>query len=396
MVRFLTSGESHGKGLTVIVEGFPSGVRVSKEFVDGELRRRMAGYGRGGRMRIEADSAEFNSGVRFGKTLGSPICIHIKNLDYKNWKEIMSPFGGRLEEGKRILNPRPGHADLSGVLKRGAEDVRDILERASARETGARVAAGALAKLLIAAFDMSVKSYVTSIGHIRHQRKRFRSGLLAKDTDKDPLRMADEKASREARNHISDAAKRGDSVGGSFEVLGFGVPPGLGDYTHWDKRLDGRLARALVSIPAIKGIEIGDAIDASRKSGAKVHDRIFAGPGSQLYFGKYRLPFRRKTNSAGGIEGGMSNGESLVVRCYMKPIPTLTVPLDTVSIHDFSQTEAVKERSDVCAVPAASVVGESMVAIVMAECMTEKFGGDSLGDMLEAYESYLERICVKS
>lgn len=396
MLRFITAGESHGKGVTVIVDGFPGGVPVSKAFVDEELKRRMSGYGRGDRMRIEADSADFTSGVRFGKTIGSPICIHIKNKDFKNWKKVMAPFGGGLGDKEKIVNPRPGHADLSGVLKRGAEDVRDILERASARETAARVAAGALAKVLLSQFDIRVKSHVTSVGRVKSRIKRFGSALLEKDPDKDPLRMIDAEMSKEAMKLISDSAKRGDTLGGSFEVMGFGISPGLGDYTQWDRRLDGKLARALISIPAIKGVEIGDAVDSSRRGGARVHDRILAKPGKDLFFGKHRLPFRRKTNTAGGIEGGMSNGEDLIVRCYMKPIPTLTVPLETVSIRDYTQTVAVKERSDVCAVPAASVVGESMVALVLAGCLLEKFGGDCLGDIITAYESYLGRICVES
>lgn len=396
MIRFLTAGESHGRGVTVIVDGFPSGVSVRKESVDGELRRRMTGYGRGGRMRIEADSAEFTSGVRFGKTLGSPICILIKNRDYVNWKQIMSPFKTRRGDVKKVLNPRPGHADLSGVLKRGAEDVRDILERASARETAARVAAGAMAKMLIAKFDMTVASHVTSIGNIKIPGKKHREEELVREADSDPLRMLDKKASKRAMQLISDATKKGDSVGGSFEILGFGIPPGLGDYTQWDRRLDGKLGQAILSIPAIKGVEIGKAIASTKMGGSVVHDRILAKPGKQLYFGKYRLPFKRRTNVAGGLEGGMSNGETVIVRCYMKPIPTLTVPLESVSIRDFSQTEAVKERSDVCAVPAASVVGESMFALVLANVLLEKFGGDTLTDMTRAYESYLSRICAGS
>lgn len=395
MVRFLTAGESHGKGVTVIVEGFPSGVPVEREFVDRELKRRMSGYGRGDRMGIEADTAEFASGVRFGMTLGSPICIHIKNKDFKNWKRIMAPFGSVPDDKDIVINPRPGHADLPGVLKRGAGDVRDVLERASARETVARVAAGALAKLLLAQFDIWVESYVTSVGTVRSRRRVFREGLREKEPDRDPLRMIDSKKSQEAMELIRDAAKRGDSVGGTFEVLGFGIPPGLGDYTQWDRRLDGKLAMALMSIPAIKGIEIGDAFESSRRGGVRVHDRIFAKPGKHLFFERYRLPFMRKTNNAGGLEGGMSNGEDLILRCYMKPIPTLTVPLESVSIRDYSQTAAVKERSDICAVPAASVIGESMVALVLAESLLGKFGADFLGDTIKGYESYLGRICEK-
>ncbi len=394
MLRFLSAGESHGRCITVIVDGFPAGVSVDNTFVQCELKRRMAGYGRGERMSIESDRAEFTSGVRKGVTLGTPISLQIRNKDYKNWQKLMSPFGKKLPVDFRVLFPRPGHADLTGVLKRDRQDVRDILERASARETASRVAAGALAKILLAQFEISVESRVLSVGAVKDRKKRVPERELNSVADGDPLRMLDGNASSQGRKWIAEAAKEGDTVGGSFEVISWGVPPGLGDYTQWNSRLDGMLAQALMSIPAIKGVEIGKGISVSSGRGKKAHDRLYSGGSALFYFGKYRLPFHRKTNMAGGIEGGMTNGEPISVRAFMKPIPSLTVPLETVSLFDYSPTYAVRERSDVCAVPAASVVGEAMVSLVLADSFIAKFGGDCLDDMKKTYENYMERICT--
>ncbi len=395
MFRFFSAGESHGKGLTVIVDGFPSGVPVSEEFVQKEMARRMAGFGRGGRMIIEKDSADFTSGVRKGISLGTPISVLIRNRDFKNWKKLMSPFGSSVAEGDKVKNPRPGHADLSGVLKRGRDDVRDILERASARETASRVAAGALAKTLLFQFGIYLLSRVVSVGKVVDRGSPGKKGFPFESVDGDPLRMFNPVTSEAGRILISEAEKEGDTVGGKFEVIAIGVPPGIGDYSQWDKRLDGKAAKALMSIPAIKAVEIGEGVLSARRSGKKVHDRIYSGKGNEFYKGKYRLPFFRKSNSAGGIEGGMSNGEPIVLRCYMKPIPSLTVPLETVSIDDYSPVTAVRERSDVCAVPAASIVGEAMLSIVLVGSLIEKFGGDCLEDMKGSYERYLERICLR-
>jgi len=392
-VRFLTAGESHGPGLLVIVDGVPANLEIDPKFVQSEMKRRMHGFGRGGRMRIEKDEPRFLSGVRKGRTLGTPIAILIENRDHANWEELMAPFGEPVAENMRVLCPRPGHADLSGVLKRNFRDVRDVLERASARETAARVAAGAIAKLFLRALDVEVTSYVLSIGKVRGRRAKGFDDVVKSSPDSSPVRMIEEAASRKAVEHIKEAGKRGDSLGGSFEVICRGLPPGLGDYSQWDRRLDGLLGRALLGIPAIKGVELGTGVKSAASGGLRVHDRLFPGKGKRLFFGKYRLPFLRKTNNAGGIEGGMTNGEELRVTCYMKPIPTLTSPLETVDIDGFESATALKERSDVCAVPAASVVGEAMVALTVAGVVKEKFGGDTIDDIVGNYESYLGRIC---
>ncbi len=394
MIRFLSAGESHGRCVTVIVDGFPAGVPVNESFVQGELKRRMAGFGRGERMSIESDQAEFTSGVRKGVTLGTPISIQIQNKDYKNWRKIMSPFGGKVPDSSRVLFPRPGHADLTGVLKRDRKDVRDILERASARETATRVAAGSLAKILLAQFEIYVESRVVSVGTVKDTKKRIPERGLNDAVNGDPLRMLNGKASLKGRKWIEEAEKEGDTVGGSFEVVSWGVPPGLGDYSQWDSRLDGKLAQALMSIPAIKGVEIGKGISVSAGRGREAHDRIYSGGSTLYYHGKYRLPFHRRTNMAGGIEGGMTNGEPISVKAFMKPISSLTVPLETVSLFDYSPSLAVRERSDVCAVPAASVVGEAVVSLVLADSFIAKFGGDCLDDMKKTYEDYMERICM--
>ncbi|RMG59684.1 MAG: chorismate synthase [Deltaproteobacteria bacterium] len=395
MIRFTTAGESHGPGLVVVIEGIPANLLIRKEEIEKELRRRMKGFGRGGRMKIERDEPRFLSGVRKGLTLGTPIAIFIENRDFPNWEDIMSPFGDSIP-GERIeRSPRPGHADLSGVLKRNFGDVRNVLERASARETAARVAAGAVAKVFLRAIDVEIISYVCSIGPVKARRGRSFEEIGEADPDSHPLRMIDGKAEKEAMEHIREAARRGDSVGGSFEVVVRGLPPGLGDYDQWERRLDGRLGGALLSIPAIKGVEVGEGIRSTRRGGLKTHDPVYPGPGKSLFFGKYRLPYRRKTNRAGGLEGGMTNGEELRITCYMKPIPTLTTPLDTIDLITGEPVKAIRERSDVCAVPAAAVVGEAMVALVLSSAVREKFGGDAMEDFLRNYESYLERICGK-
>lgn len=377
MFRFLTAGESHGPCLTAIVEGLPAGLTADLEEINAQLARRQQGYGRGGRMRIETDRAEFLSGVRFGKTLGGPITLQIKNKDWENWKERMSPTG--TPAGDAVTQARPGHADLTGVMKYDRSDIRDILERASARETAARVAVGALAKAFLKECGARVFSRVVNIGGVRVQSL----GEDAPGAVDSELNCFDSEAAAKMKETIDAARKAGDTLGGTFEVVVEGAVPGLGSHIQWDRRLDARLAHAMMSIQAIKGVEIGEGFGFADLPGSLAHDELFGSPG--------RFPYR-KTNRAGGIEGGMTNGEPIVVRAVMKPIPTLMKPLSSVDIRTKEASLANKERSDVCAVPAASVVGEAMAAIVVAEALLEKFGGDSLGDVLAAIAHYKTRI----
>jgi chorismate synthase len=391
-IRILTAGESHGRGLIGILEGVPSGFCISSEDIDSELKRRQGGYGRGGRMKIESDHAEILSGVRWGKTTGSPIALMIENRDWKNWQEGMSPGAEHAHSIKPVTRPRPGHADLAGVLKYNQNDIRNILERSSARETAMRVGLGAIAKKMLSAFGIFFGSYVVQIGQsksaaaIPHASEEHL--LKAHErAEGSPVRCHDEKASSKMVKLIDRAKREGNSLGGIFEVFIAGLPAGLGSHVHWDRKLDGGLAQALMSIQAIKGVEIGSGFGMAGGFGSEVMDEIFYGKGKEK-------GFYRKSNNAGGIEGGISNGMPVVLRVAMKPIPTLRKPLMSVDIRTKKPFEAAYERSDICAVPAASVVGEAMAALVAADAFLEKTGGDSRKEVeknLKSYLAYLEK-----
>ena len=382
-LRFLTAGESHGPALVTIVEGLPAGLPITSEFIDSQLRRRMHGYGRGARMKIESDAIEWLGGVRAGETLGSPVSMRIVNSDWANWEDVMSPEGDGEIRRRRVTRPRPGHADLVGVLKYDRLDARDILERASARETAARVAAGALARRLLEEFGVEIGSHVVSLGGIRSAPK----GLpvpLNEASDTSPVRMLDQAAESEAMRRIDAAKDEGNTLGGEVEVVVRGIPLGLGSHTHWDRKLDARLAGSLMSIPAVKGVEIGLGFEAARRPGSEVHDPI-ASSGAR----DARGGFKRLTNNAGGLEGGMTTGEPLVIRVAMKPISTLMSPLKTVDLTSGQEANAQSERSDVTAVPAMGVIAEALTALVLADAMLEKFGGDSLAEMRRNVEGYI-------
>ena len=389
--RFTTAGESHGPALTAIVEGVPAGVPVSADEIDRELRRRQGGYGRGGRMRIESDRAEILSGVRHGWTLGSPVTLQVRNRDWANWTEAMSPAPveaeGDDEAMRRVFLPRPGHADLVGALKYDRTDARDVLERASARETAARVAAGAVAKRLLAEAGITVGSHVVSIGGIVAARPEELPEDLNAASDPSPVRCLDAEAEGRMIDAIDAAKRAGDTLGGVVEVVARGVPAGLGSHVSWDRKVDGRLAGALMSIQAIKGVEIGLGFEAAMRSGSRVHDAIRLDDALERGGG-----YGRAGNNAGGLEGGITTGQPVVVRAAMKPISTLMQPLETVDLRTGERAEAVRERSDVCAVPAAGVVAEAMVAIVLADALLEKVGGDSLAEVRRNLDGYLERI----
>lgn len=377
MLRYLTAGESHGPCLTVIIEGLPAGLPLTQEEINHELARRQQGYGRGGRMAIEHDQAEILSGVRFGETLGSPVTLRIENRDWQNWQDRMAPCGAPC--GEKVTAPRPGHADLTGVLKYDRRDVRDILERASARETAARVAVGAVCRRLLEQLGITITSHVVNIGGVSLERPATRAEL---DGPRCDLNCIDQKVNERMKQAIDAAKRQGDSLGGIFEVVIFDVPAGLGSYVQADRRLDGRLAGAMVSIQAIKGVEFGAGFAVADLPGSQVHDEITHD----------ETGFHHLTNRSGGIEGGMSNGEAIVVRAVMKPIPTLMKPLATVDLATGEKIAASKERSDVCAVSAASVVGEAAAAIEIAAAVLEKFGGDCLADLHAAMKIYQERI----
>jgi len=382
MLRYLTAGESHGPELLGIIEGLPSGLAVTEEDINRQLARRQQGHGRGGRMKIEADRARIVSGVRWGGTLGSPVGLIIENRDWVNWSGKMSPSPEDAGEAPPVTRPRPGHADLPGMMKYAHTDARNVLERSSARETAMRVAAGAVFRRLLAEFGINVMGWVVEIGGVRAELKS-RPDVLYKRAASSKVFCPDEGASRNMMEVIDRAGREGDSLGGVFEVVITGCPPGLGSYAQRDRTLDGMLAQALMSIQAIKGVEIGFGFAAARAPGSRVHDEIFHS-GKKGYF--------RRTNRAGGIEGGMSNGSDIVIRAAMKPIPTLYKPLRSVDIKSKRGFRASVERSDVCAVPAASVVGEAAAAFVMAQAVAEKFGGDSLPEMKRNYEGYMEYI----
>ena len=381
-IRFTTAGESHGPGLTAVVEGLPAGVEVTPEDIDRDLARRQLGHGRGGRMKIEKDRAEVTSGIRHGRTLGSPISLRIANRDYKNWEERMNPWPVDADVDEVHL-PRPGHADLAGVQKFGFTDVRNVLERASARETTARVAAGALAKVYLRAFGVEIRSHVLQIGSVTAP---LRDDLTPADfdaVDESPVRCLDADASAAMVEEINSARKANESLGGVYDAIAFGVTPGIGSHVSWDTRLDGRLAQAIMSIQAMKGVGIGDGFDLAGRVGSKAHDEIF-------YAEEHG--FERETNRAGGIEGGMTNGDAVVVRGAMKPLPTLTKPLRSVDIETKQPAAALRERTDSCTVPAAAVVAEAMVALVLADAYKEKLGGDHVDDAVAALRAYEERI----
>jgi chorismate synthase len=385
MLRYLSAGESHGPELTVIVDGMPSGLQLSKPVIDEQLRRRQLGYGRGRRMQIETDTVEITSGVRFGYTLGSPITMHVANRDFKNWTEKMAVWDAAPENLREVNRPRPGHADLAGGLKYEHVDLRNVLERASARNTATMVAIGALARQLLAAFSIDVTAFVTEIGGVQATVDTSDWSKLTEATATSVMRTADAVAEAQMIAKVDEAKERGDTVGGVYTVVVRGCPVGLGSHVQPDRKLDGRLAGALMSVQAMKGVEIGDGFEAARKFGSEVHDAI-------LYeHGKYSRP----TNGAGGIEGGMSNGEDILVRVAMKPISTLYNPLPSVDMVTKEVQLASIERSDHCAVPAASVVGENVVAWVIAEAFLEKFGGDSMAEIRTNYQSYMNQVAKR-
>jgi chorismate synthase len=391
MFRYLTAGESHGPQLTAIIEGLPSGLKISVDTINTDLARRQGGYGRGGRMLIEKDSVEILSGVRWGETLGSPVTLCVKNRDWENWQEKMSTHEKYKDDTIRVTRPRPGHADLPGAMKYNQRDVRNILERSSARETAVRVAVGAIAKSFLKEFGITVCGYVTEIGGIsavcpqsmtfeEKYERIMKSELYTFDTD----------AETRMKMYVDKVRESGDTVGGIIEVGVNGVPVGLGSHVQWDRKLDARLAMAIMSIQAIKGVEIGIGFEAAGRPGSLVHDEIFYDQ-TRIDHG-LKTAFHRKTNNAGGIEGGISNGEEIIVRAVMKPIPTLYKPLKSVDIDSKEPFEAAVERSDVCAVPAAAVVAEAVVAIEIANALLEKFGGDSMAEISRNYDGYINSL----
>ena len=381
-LRFTTAGESHGPGLTAVLEGLPAGLELRPEDIDRDLARRQLGHGRGGRMKIETDRAEVTAGIRHGVTLGSPVALRIVNRDYANWEDRMNPWPVEGEVAEVHL-PRPGHADLAGVQKYNFTDVRNVLERASARETAARVACGALAKAFLSEFGIAVHSHVIQIGAVHAPAPDELGPADFAHVDESPVRCLDAAASDAMVEEINRLRKANESLGGVFEVRAFGVPPGLGSYVSWDQRLDGRLGQAILSIQAMKGVSVGDAFDVAGRVGSEAHDEIFYSEERGWY---------RETNHAGGLEGGMTTGDPLVVRGAMKPLPTLTKPLRSVDIATREPGQALRERTDSATIPAAGVVGESMVALVLASACREKFGGDHIDDALAAVGAYRERI----
>jgi chorismate synthase len=384
-IRFLTAGESHGSALVGIVEGVPAGLGISAGDMDAELKRRQGGYGRGGRMKIESDRVRILSGVRWGKTLGSPIALLIANRDWENWQKGMSPEAADEGSIEAVTRPRPGHADLAGALKYGHKDIRNILERSSARETAMRVALGTVARKLLMEFGIRAGSFVEEIGTVRFEPKALTARELhdlGEEASNSSVGCPDASVTDRMVKLIDEAKEKGDSLGGVFTVFVTGAPPGLGSHVQWDRRLDGRLAQALMSIQAMKGVEVGMGFRAAASMGSEVMDEITRGEGG----------FSRKSNNAGGVEGGMTNGMPLVLRVAMKPIPTQRKPLKSIDIITGEEVEAAYERSDVCAVPAAAVIGEAMALLVVADAFMEKFGGDSLEEIRRNYESYLKSI----
>ena len=395
MVRFLTSGESHGKSLATIVEGFPSNIKLRKDYIDFHLKRRQAGYGRGQRMKIESDSVEIISGIRFGKSLGSPICLLIKNNDWENWIEIMSseiPSSSFVYD--KISIPRPGHADLVGISKYNYDDIRNSIERSSARETASRVAAGTVARKFLEEFGITIGGYVESISGIYSKKnylqnllmnktsRNFSAWRIAESADKSDVRVLDNNQEERIIRKIKYAKKNGDTLGGTFVTIATGVPVGLGSFMHYDRRLDAAIGHSIMSINAVKGVEIGNGFDAAEKFGSQVHDEIFI---------KDNI-FTRKTNRSGGIEGGVSTGLPIIVRASMKPISTLMKPLQTIDLKTMKKVEARRERSDFVAVPACAVISESMLAWILAEFFIEKFGGDSIEETKDNFSNYTKKL----
>jgi chorismate synthase len=381
-LRFTTAGESHGPGLTAVVEGLPAGLELRPDDLNRDLGRRQLGHGRGGRMKIERDRAEVTAGLRHGRTLGSPVALWIENRDFQNWEERMNPWPveGEVDE---VHLPRPGHADLAGIQKFGFTDVRNVLERASARETAARVAAGAMAKAMLSEFGVRVHSHVLRIGSVTAPERHDLGPGDFDAVDASPVRCLDAAASEAMVAEIDAARKANESLGGTYQVIAFGVIPGLGSHVSWEERLDGRLAQAIMSIQAMKGVGIGDGFDLAGRVGSQAHDEIFW---------TRERGFHRETNRAGGLEGGMTTGSPLVVRGAMKPLPTLTKPLRSVDVATKEPAQALRERTDSCTVPAAAVVAEAMVALVLGAAYREKLGGDHLNDMRAALRAYEERI----
>jgi chorismate synthase len=381
-LRFITAGESHGPGLTAIVEGLPAGLELRPEDIDRDLARRQLGHGRGGRMKIEKDRAQVTAGVRHGRTLGSPVAMWIENRDYQNWEERMNPWPVEAEV-EEVHLPRPGHADLAGIQKFGHTDVRNVLERASARETAARVAAVGLSKAFLRELGVEVRSHVTRIGTVTAPTPESHGPADFEAVDESPVRSLDAAASEAMVAEIDAARKANESLGGEFEVIAFGLVPGIGSHVAWDERLDGRLAQAIMSIQALKGVGVGDGFALAERVGSKAHDEIFWSD---------ERGYNRETNRAGGIEGGMTTGDPVVVVGAMKPLPTLTKPLRSVDTETKEPAQALRERTDSCTVPAAGVVGEAMVALVLAAAYREKFGGDHMEDAKAALAAYEERI----
>ena len=382
--RFLTSGESHGKCLTAIIEGVPAGFRIKPSIINEDLARRQVGYGRGGRMKIEHDTVEIKSGVRFGKTTGAPICLEIINKDYENWQDVMNtehldyPAQETIKkiEEKAFTTVRPGHADYAGSVKYNFSDLRDVLERSSARKTAIEVAVGSVAKQILKEFGIMGFSHVVQIGNVKLDFYPKTYTLIKEKAEKSDLRCSDDLTADRMKNAIDEAAQSGDTLGGKFEVIFGNLPVGLGSYVHWDKALDGRIAQAVMSIPAVKAVEVGAGVDAAYLKGSEMHDELFVARNKSVY---------RNTNNAGGLEGGMTNGETLVIKGTMKAIPTMRKALATINIKDMTPASAHFERSDTCAVPACAVVAEARIAIILADALLEKLGGDNLKEIKERY-----------
>lgn len=392
MLRFSTAGESHGESLVALISGLPAGVPVDQAFLDHELWRRQQGYGRGGRMRIEKDTAHILSGVRHGKTIGSPIAMTLANRDWKNWEEILPVEPGDPAKHKAVASPRPGHADLAGALKYDFADARYILERASARESAARVACGALAKMLLRELGIQVASHVVRVGQAELSRQAtFEEIAAISQREEVLLACVDPESESRMKSEVDVALRTGDTIGGIFEVVVHGLPPGVGTHVNWDERLDGLLAQAVMSLQAVKAVELGRGVTAVSTPGSQVHDAIAYASEDLKDYSKFTR-FTREHNNAGGLEGGISNGEDLVIRGYLKPISTLRRPLASVSFETREVTKASYERSDVCVVPAAGVAGEAMVALTIARSVLEKFGGDSLRELHRNFTSYCDQI----
>jgi chorismate synthase len=395
MLRYFTAGESHGPCLTAVLDGVPAGFPIDVGKINHDLWRRQQGYGRGGRMLIEKDEVQIRSGVRWGETLGSPVALGIENRDWKNWAKKMSPLPEDRDESIAVTKPRPGHADLAGIFKYHHADIRNILERASARDTVSRTAIGSFCKQLLAPFGIRVIGYVRSVGGIEAKTDGLSYEDIFGAAEESPVRVADKRAEQEIIALIDDCKKSGDTLGGVFEVVALGLTPGLGSHAQWDRKLDGSLARSLMSIQAIKGVEIGLGFEIARRRGSQVHDEIFFDPAKMVAEGTPRIVptgFYRGSNNSGGTEGGMTNGAPLVARAAMKPISTLMSPLQSVDLRSKGAVDASVERSDVCSVPAAAVVGEAVVAFELAKAFLEKFGGDSLHEIKRNYEGYLAQI----